>query len=144
MKTFDEKLQAELDKLPFESGVDDGMYNDGVLDGFELGARWAASHSKEPEVVSEEDIYTEAVQVANQGQFKSNFPHDWKSSHEGFRDGAAWMRSKLTNPVVTEKEIRQMAFDTYSGTSLYDDGKREGFIEGAKSIIDKRRKKFLL
>jgi len=53
MKTFDEKLQAELDKLPFESGADDGIYNDGVLDGFELGARWVAAQPKEQETHSE-------------------------------------------------------------------------------------------
>lgn len=37
---FEELLQKELDKLPYKHG-DDGMYNDGKLDGFELGARWA-------------------------------------------------------------------------------------------------------
>ena len=38
---FEEQLKIELDKLPYEKHVDDGQYNDGQLDGFELGARWA-------------------------------------------------------------------------------------------------------
>jgi hypothetical protein len=41
MTNFEELLQAELDKLPFEKGLDDGQYNDGKLAGFEMGARWA-------------------------------------------------------------------------------------------------------
>ena len=38
---FEGKLQEKLDKLPYEKHVDDGQYNDGQLDGFEAGARWA-------------------------------------------------------------------------------------------------------
>jgi hypothetical protein len=38
---FEEQLKIELDKLPYKKHVDDGQYNDGQLDGFELGARWA-------------------------------------------------------------------------------------------------------
>lgn len=36
----DEEIEQECNKLPFEKHVDCGMYNDGQIDGFELGAIW--------------------------------------------------------------------------------------------------------
>ena len=36
----DEEISKEMDKLPFSKHVDDGLYNDGQLMGFELGANW--------------------------------------------------------------------------------------------------------
>ena len=36
----DEDIEKECNKLPFENHVDAGMYNDGQIDGFELGAKW--------------------------------------------------------------------------------------------------------
>ena len=36
----DEEIGKEMDKLPFSKHVDDGLYNDGQLMGFELGAKW--------------------------------------------------------------------------------------------------------
>lgn len=36
----DEQILKECNKLPFEKHVDCGMYNDGQIDGFELGAKW--------------------------------------------------------------------------------------------------------
>ncbi len=36
----DEEILEECNKLPFEKHVDCGMYNDGQIDGFELGAKW--------------------------------------------------------------------------------------------------------
>ena len=36
----DEEIEKECNKLPFEKHVDCGMYNDGQIDGFELGAIW--------------------------------------------------------------------------------------------------------
>ena len=36
----DEDILEECNKLPFEKHVDCGMYNDGQVDGFELGAKW--------------------------------------------------------------------------------------------------------
>lgn len=36
----DEEIGKEMDKLPFTKHVDDGLYNDGQLIGFELGANW--------------------------------------------------------------------------------------------------------
>ena len=42
----DEEIGKEMDKLPFEKHVDDGLYNDGVLDGFELGTQWMRDHIK--------------------------------------------------------------------------------------------------
>jgi hypothetical protein len=36
----DEEVLEECNKLPFEKHVDCGMYNDGQIDGFELGAKW--------------------------------------------------------------------------------------------------------
>ena len=36
----DEEIGKEMDKLPFIKHVDDGLYNDGQLIGFELGANW--------------------------------------------------------------------------------------------------------
>ena len=36
----DNEILEECNKLPFEKHVDCGMYNDGQIDGFELGAKW--------------------------------------------------------------------------------------------------------
>jgi hypothetical protein len=36
----DDEILEECNKLPFEKHVDCGMYNDGQIDGFELGAKW--------------------------------------------------------------------------------------------------------
>jgi hypothetical protein len=36
----DEELWERLQKLPYTNGLDDGQYNDGVIDGFEQGVRW--------------------------------------------------------------------------------------------------------
>lgn len=36
----DEEIGKEMDKLPFSKHIDDGMFNDGQLMGFELGAKW--------------------------------------------------------------------------------------------------------
>ena len=36
----DDEIGKEMDKLPFSKHVDDGLYNDGQLMGFELGANW--------------------------------------------------------------------------------------------------------
>lgn len=43
MKNFEDLLQKELEKLPYIKHLDDGQYNDGRIEGFELGARWAKS-----------------------------------------------------------------------------------------------------
>jgi len=40
-------LEEQLAKFPYEKHVDDGQYNDGVLDGFELGAEWGYQKAKE-------------------------------------------------------------------------------------------------
>jgi len=37
---FEDLLQEQLDKCPYEKHVDDGMFNDGFVSGFESGARW--------------------------------------------------------------------------------------------------------
>jgi hypothetical protein len=36
----DEEVLEECNKLPFEKHVDCGLYNDGQIDGFELGVKW--------------------------------------------------------------------------------------------------------
>jgi len=36
----DEEIGKEMDKLPFSKHIDDGLFNDGQLSGFELGAQW--------------------------------------------------------------------------------------------------------
>jgi len=36
----DKEIGKEMDKLPFSKHIDDGLYNDGQLIGFELGAKW--------------------------------------------------------------------------------------------------------
>ena len=41
MINFEELLEAELNKLPYTKHLDDGCFNDGQMEGFELGARWA-------------------------------------------------------------------------------------------------------
>ena len=40
--------------------------------------------------ITEKEIKDQARKVANQGEFKSNFPHDWHSVNEGFIIGAKW------------------------------------------------------
>jgi hypothetical protein len=37
---FEQELDEQLNKLPYTKHLDDGQYNDGVLAGFEMGARW--------------------------------------------------------------------------------------------------------
>lgn len=43
---FVRKLQIELDKIPFRSGIDDGGFLDGKLSGFEEGAEWVWNNFK--------------------------------------------------------------------------------------------------
>ena len=50
MKTFDISLEGKLKELPYVPHLDDGGYNDGVIDGFESGAEWAA---QTPELINE-------------------------------------------------------------------------------------------
>jgi hypothetical protein len=38
---FQRMLMDEYNNLPFTNGLDDGCYNEGVLDGFMGGALWA-------------------------------------------------------------------------------------------------------
>ncbi len=42
---FESALTYELSKLPYTKHLDDGMYNDGQIDGFEIGARWAKTYT---------------------------------------------------------------------------------------------------
>ena len=37
---FESALTYELSKLPYTKHLDDGQYNDGQINGFEMGARW--------------------------------------------------------------------------------------------------------
>jgi len=55
-------LEKELAKLPYEKHLDDGQYNDGVLDGFELGAEWGYEKAKETLFTEEQVI--EAIDMA--------------------------------------------------------------------------------
>ena len=41
VENFESELTLQLSQLPYEKHADDGLYNDGQIDGFELGARWA-------------------------------------------------------------------------------------------------------
>src|SRR5690554_6818543 len=50
MKTFDEALGERIKALPYTPHLDDGGYNDGMVDGFESGANWA---SQSPELINE-------------------------------------------------------------------------------------------
>jgi len=43
---FVRKLQIELAKIPFRSGIDDGGFWDGKLSGFEEGAEWVWNNFK--------------------------------------------------------------------------------------------------
>lgn len=43
MKDFEQRLKDRIEELPFTKGVDDGQYNEGIIDGFEDGARWAVA-----------------------------------------------------------------------------------------------------
>ena len=38
------ELEKELNKLPYTKGVDDGQYNEGVIDGFELGFNFVINY----------------------------------------------------------------------------------------------------
>jgi hypothetical protein len=49
----EEELWARLQELPYTKHLDDGQYNDGVIDGFEQGVRWVYSKlSGSPTVAS--------------------------------------------------------------------------------------------
>lgn len=43
---FVRKLQIEIGKLPYEQGLDDGGFNDGLQQGFEQGAEWVWNNFK--------------------------------------------------------------------------------------------------
>lgn len=43
----DEEIHQELGKLPYTKHLDDGLFNDGQLAGFELGAKWAIEQIKQ-------------------------------------------------------------------------------------------------
>ena len=47
MKDFEKRLKDRIEELPFTNGLDDGQYNEGVIDGFELGAIWVISQIRE-------------------------------------------------------------------------------------------------
>ena len=43
---FVRKLQIETGKLPYQQGLDDGGFNDGLQQGFEQGAQWVWDNFK--------------------------------------------------------------------------------------------------
>lgn len=43
---FVRKLQIEICKLPYQQGLDDGGFNDGLQQGFEQGAQWVWDNFK--------------------------------------------------------------------------------------------------
>lgn len=43
---FVRKLQIEIGKLPYQQGLDDGGFNDGLQQGFEQGAQWVWDNFK--------------------------------------------------------------------------------------------------
>ena len=57
----DEEIEKECNKLPFEKHVDCGMYNDGQIDGFELGAKWMKEQilGKEDKTFKQKSKWTE-------------------------------------------------------------------------------------
>lgn len=46
MKDFMSRLGDRIKELPFTKGLDDGQYNEGVIDGFERGAYWVMSETR--------------------------------------------------------------------------------------------------
>ena len=89
---FEMALQAELDKLPYERHVDDGMYNDGRQAGFELGARWALGFI-ETLLPTEEEIQTESD--------NNNFGWGWE---DGFEFGAHWTKELIKSRLAGKEE----------------------------------------
>ena len=57
----DDEIEKECNKLPFEKHVDCGMYNDGQIDGFELGAKWMKEQilGKEDKTFKKKSQWTE-------------------------------------------------------------------------------------
>ena len=57
----DEEIGKEMDKLPFSKHVDDGLFNDGQLMGFELGAKWMKEQilGKEDKTFKQKSKWTE-------------------------------------------------------------------------------------
>jgi hypothetical protein len=45
---FESALTYELSKLPYTKHLDDGQYNDGQINGFEMGARWMHDYAQQP------------------------------------------------------------------------------------------------
>lgn len=70
-KTFNKLLTEELNKLPFTKGVDDGQYNDGMLDGFELGARWCDSSTPTPALPDEGEKKINLTEVSKEERMKN-------------------------------------------------------------------------
>ncbi len=49
-------LEARLNELPYTKHLDDGMFNDGQVSGFESGAEWGYKKAREKYKFTEDDI----------------------------------------------------------------------------------------
>lgn len=63
-------LEARLKELPYTKHLDDGMFNDGQISGFESGAEWGYNKAREKYKFTEEDV-RKAIEWVNNGNGSS-------------------------------------------------------------------------
>lgn len=95
MKNFEELLKEELDKLPFEKGADDGLYNDGQLAGFEMGARWAQVLFTQPTKYEIKICHFSEVEISEEDAIGKMQNEGWEIvGNIGVPDTRAWCGEK--------------------------------------------------
>ena len=108
MKNFEEKLKGELDKLPYTKHLDDGQYNDGVISGFELGARWVSSLQSGEGEMDHSNLmsYIKKRWEQIEATVKRHGSDGFQIYRTGVEDGAAFGNSTPTegdnDPVVND------------------------------------------
>lgn len=69
-------LEEKLNELPYSKHIDDGLYNDGQVYGFEQGAVWGFSKAKEKYKFTEDDI-RKAIAMGYDWCHQKQIPHHW-------------------------------------------------------------------
>ena len=102
-------LEARLKELPYTKHLDDGMFNDGQVSGFESGAEWGYNKAKEKYKFTEEDMrkaielsYCKGLAKPNSGRL-SDIPNVQKEIIQSL--------SQPKTPTYFEFEMESMTID---------------------------------
>lgn len=102
---FEQELDEQLNKLPYTKHLDDGQYNDGVLDGFELGARWCYERC----LTDEKPIFFDFVNWIARNNWMSIWVKDkwmWEYQEE-VSSGHPWVG------YFTEEQLFKLYYESY-------------------------------